>query len=716
MNDFQKQVWEVLSEKNWVSISAPTSAGKSWIIRHWFVERIRNRTKYTAAYIVPTRALVMEVAEALRVEVGSEAGVFLMPWDPSISEHSRRIFVLTQERLHLLQRERPDLQIDEMFIDEAQNLGDPGRGILLAQVIERSARTSPEIRIIYASPLSSNPSELLSDRPPGVNDDDLLSEYATVNQNLIWVEKYPRHRGKRLVRLIHHGEPIEDATLNLVSRVSAVDASMAQIVFAMGGAVGGNVVYANTPQRAENVAIELQKLVQVKADVPADIKLLQDLISRTIHPNYSLIASLNVGIGFHYGNMPLSVRTEIERLFATGSLEYLICTSTLLEGVNLPCRNIFIRNPKKGRDGLQSGDFWNLAGRAGRWGKEFQGNIICIDTDNAEAWPEVPRVRHRGKLTRAVRTGIANPDDLLAFLRVDADVVNGMTDTAGLFSYLCSSYVETGPTGLTTLLSVIDLESDRSEVELAVIQAVERANLPDSLLVKHAGVSPNSMARLLAHFRASGQQPDYFRLPEPRESNARRSYFRAFEILSKTMTAEFDGWAWRPGQGEDKRKHQLANLIVNWMNGMPLRVLVEQRVGKKTEAKTVGGDIRSVLKDIEQVARFLAPKYLDCYADVLDHWSIEETGLPVQNAPDLVKMLELGVARPAHTTLMTLGLSRTAVLALPDAELDDKWTPSEALSWLAGVDLADVNLPHLIARELQDLVRSFAPGASAESS
>ena len=27
-------------------------------------------------------------------------------------------------------------------------------------------------------------------------------------------------------------------------------------------------------------------------------------------------------------------------------------------------------------------DFWNLAGRAGRQGKEFQGNIICIDTEH----------------------------------------------------------------------------------------------------------------------------------------------------------------------------------------------------------------------------------------------------------------------------------------------------------------------------------------------
>ncbi len=36
---------------------------------------------------------------------------------------------------------------------------------------------------------------------------------------------------------------------------------------------------------------------------------------------------------------------------------------------------------------MEPHDFWNLAGRAGRWGDEFQGNIICIDPEDKQAWP-----------------------------------------------------------------------------------------------------------------------------------------------------------------------------------------------------------------------------------------------------------------------------------------------------------------------------------------
>src|SRR5262249_26179721 len=79
------------------------------------------------------------------------------------------------------------------------------------------------------------------------------------------------------------------------------------------------------------------------------------------------------------------VRQEIETAFWAGDLDYLVCTSTLLQGVNLPAKNRFVLNPTKGQNApMDSADFWNLAGRAGRLRQEFQGNIFLIDY---EFWP-----------------------------------------------------------------------------------------------------------------------------------------------------------------------------------------------------------------------------------------------------------------------------------------------------------------------------------------
>jgi replicative superfamily II helicase len=97
---------------------------------------------------------------------------------------------------------------------------------------------------------------------------------------------------------------------------------------------------------------------------------------------------VETGVAFHFGNMPSLMRQEIERLFRIGKLRFLVCTSTLVEGVNLSCRTIVVRGPRKGMGNpMEPHDFWNLAGRAGRWGDEFQGNIVCLDPDDRRAWP-----------------------------------------------------------------------------------------------------------------------------------------------------------------------------------------------------------------------------------------------------------------------------------------------------------------------------------------
>ena len=107
-----------------------------------------------------------------------------------------------------------------------------------------------------------------------------------------------------------------------------------------------------------------------------------------MHQDFRLAPLVERGVAFHYGNMPSLLRLEIERLFRSGKIRFLVCTSTLIEGVNLSCRTIVVRGPRKGKGHpMEPHDFWNLAGRAGRWGDEFQGNIICIDPEDTQAWP-----------------------------------------------------------------------------------------------------------------------------------------------------------------------------------------------------------------------------------------------------------------------------------------------------------------------------------------
>lgn len=697
VNGFQIELWLDAKANDWLSVSAPTSSGKSRILREWFLENLRIHDSFSAAYIVPTRALVEEVAASFRETVEKETSVFMMPWDQSIHETGNRVLVMTQERLHLVQVARPDFHVDLLFVDEAQGLGSPHRGILLQQVIDRTVASNPEIQVLFASPMSQNPELLLDDKPALARGLSFASETVTVNQNLIRVEHIPGNRSARSVSLVHGGEAVPIGEVSLPSRPNGVYKTIAAIAQALGSR-GGNIVYANTPNDAEKISVELCSLVgQTSASVDPEIVELQSLIATAVHPNYALIEALNHGVAFHYGNMPLAVRAEIERLFEDDRISYLVCTSTLLEGVNLPCRNIFVRAPRKGQGNPMSElDFWNLAGRAGRWGKEFQGNVVCIDTSTPGAWGHVPAVRGRFNLRRAVPSGLSDPSGLLEYLETSETSVDANPDGEGLFSYLAARFV--GGSDLEHELSSIEDKGVRQYVHSRIERAVNEFQPPSSLIPKHAGISPIAMMRLLKNFQDSGLPAKALLIPKPARS-AKEQYKDVYVRLGATMTTAFGH---TPKAGEDKRKWQIAALVINWMNGMPLAPLIEQR---KSERYPLPKAIRDVMSDIETVVRFQSAKYLACYNDVLAAYAAQQGATDAVPTFDVTMMLELGVARSSQVALMSAGLSRTATIAISHLIETEEWTKQEALAWLRATDFSPVEIPAALKKEIEALAR-----------
>jgi len=72
---------------------------------------------------------------------------------------------------------------------------------------------------------------------------------------------------------------------------------------------------------------------------------------------------------------------RIEELYKSGDIKTIFCTSTLVEGVNLPADNLFITSNKNGRTDMTSVDFRNLIGRVGRIEYNLYGNVILVKTD-----------------------------------------------------------------------------------------------------------------------------------------------------------------------------------------------------------------------------------------------------------------------------------------------------------------------------------------------
>jgi hypothetical protein len=392
-NRFQKEFWKAWQESTWTSASAPTSAGKSFIILQCIADFFLQLPNGVAIYIVPTRALIHQVETDFRnlrqQRSLAHITVSSIPLRNLLKPEGGNFFVFTQERLHLfLSTFSTPPHIDFIIVDEAHKVGDGQRGVLLQDVLERVTSTNPALKVIFASPQTENPETLLTDAPNDILKRSLRSNDITVNQNLIWATQAPMKPKRWIVSLCLPEELIQLGEVQLTFNPTT-SKRLPFVAQALSPTGGGNLLYVDGAADAEKAAQLLFDLVGSSADVAASsaISELIELVKGAVHDQYSLARVLQRGIAFHYGNMPLIVRNEIERCFKDGHISYLVCTSTLIEGVNLPCRNIFVRGPKKGRgQPMNEGDFWNLAGRAGRWGREFQGNVVCVDAMNLHVW------------------------------------------------------------------------------------------------------------------------------------------------------------------------------------------------------------------------------------------------------------------------------------------------------------------------------------------
>lgn len=101
-----------------------------------------------AAIVVPTRALISEVANKV-YEISKsfnserEIEICTVPKDTNFKD--KTIFVMTQERLYEV-LQSGDLSFNYLFIDEAHNISDPSRGVLLHLTIDKLLENSlPQI-------------------------------------------------------------------------------------------------------------------------------------------------------------------------------------------------------------------------------------------------------------------------------------------------------------------------------------------------------------------------------------------------------------------------------------------------------------------------------------------------------------------------------------------------------------------------------------------
>ena len=371
--DVQYQLFEAIKDSNHFSFSGPTSFGKSFIMDAFINYIIDERHGIdNIIVLVPTRALINQVSKRLRTEIKHEKyKVMTHPIVPLMykRDDAKFVFVFTPERMIAYLSERNNPLISYLFIDEAQKIiaKKDSRAPLYYQAISLAERKS--IKLFFASPNIPN-SDIFLKLFDKSTDECMVIKEAPVSQNRFFIDFVER---KEVMFTESGRDDIFDAFGNYNN--------LNELLMCIGNGKK-NIVYCNSVEDTIDFALRFSKVLEEKSDSRVDevVKLIQEYL----HKDYYLIDCLKKGVAFHFGKLPQRIRERIEFLYEQRVIDYIFCTSTLLEGVNLPAQNIFILNNKIGLKKFTDIDFWNLAGRAGRLSKELSGNIICVRLDNSK--------------------------------------------------------------------------------------------------------------------------------------------------------------------------------------------------------------------------------------------------------------------------------------------------------------------------------------------
>lgn len=374
----QKSLFFDISNSKQFIMVAPTSYGKSEIIN----EIARNNLDKNICILVPTKALLAQTRKQL-----SEDKIILKHFKqiivhPDMYKQKRStmniLCVFTQERLLRLLQKTSSLKFDLILVDEAHNLLENNeRSLLLTEVLMITNRRNENLLTNYFTPFLVSPQSLDS-----IYVNDLGHEEKRITEHLK-IEKFYLIENSTL---IEKKVCLYDQFLNKFTESYSMAAkNEMELIVKLNTNEDKCIIYVNKTRDLQKAAKKLTKNVNDGIVISDEIQTICKDISSFLHKDYDLLDCLKKGILYHHGSMPDLIRLYVEHLYKKYDFfKYIVTSSTLLEGVNLPASRLFILSNQKGSSNLTPSQFKNLVGRVCRLNAIFnseKGSLSLLEPE-----------------------------------------------------------------------------------------------------------------------------------------------------------------------------------------------------------------------------------------------------------------------------------------------------------------------------------------------
>ena len=387
--------------------------------------------------------------------------------------------------------------------------------------------------------------------------------------------------------------------------------------------------------------------------------------------------------------MPSSIRAEIERLANIGKLRFVFCTSTLLQGVNLPAKNIIISRPNKGKNQpMNRADFLNLIGRAGRLLYEFQGNIWCIEPNQWELKSfEGNKLQEIGAY---FETSLLTKTDEIIEIAKDQ---NNDSNEVAVFGKFYLDFI-INEQNIDQFKEHISYEKIQNLFDISKLIAHQ---LPDNIIRKHYSIHPARLQKMYVYFKEnSSNDLNEFIPKKAYQKHTNDNLKLIFKLIDLILF----------NKGNENKQYELFSFIASsWMHDKPISQIILER--NKYTKENINSTIREVLEIIEKQIRYKYVIATHAYLDILKLALLERgKDFNVDLIPNLPLYLECGTSDKTILSLISLGLSRLTSIKLKMSKKFrcDEPTVTNCFYALQKIDIKNLNIPEVCKHEIMGLI------------
>ena len=414
LDSFQEKAFEYISKDENVLITAKTGSGKT-LVGEYQIWRSLNKGR-RVFYTTPIKSLSNQKFHDLKKIYGDRVGI--MTGDIKFCPHADIVIMTTEILRNLLYKQgtatekvgiTADLSLqnlDAVVFDEVHYINDPSRGsvweeclVLLPTeinlVLLSATLDSPQPFVDWLSKLKQKPCHLISTHHRVVplvhtteDGDVLMDSRDTFHLETYrkWFRKYYSNQDelrkhKERVQSREEGQVIEKEV-----RVGSFLDRMNRLIARMDKPA---LFFVFSRKMCEEYASKVSTDLLTSSET-ADVK---HIVSFHLHKHtelqkmesyHKLFSLLQKGVAFHHSGMLPILKEIVEILFDKGFIKVLFATETFAVGINMPTKTVVFTSFRK-FDGdsenmrvLRTSEYIQMAGRAGRRGKDDKGVVIYL--------------------------------------------------------------------------------------------------------------------------------------------------------------------------------------------------------------------------------------------------------------------------------------------------------------------------------------------------